>query len=266
MTGPTALPELNSVLGDLARRVSSALAENLLGIYLQGSFALGDWDLHSDVDFIIVVRSALAAEEVSRLQILHHELYMHASPWAQHLEGSYIPLAVLQDFSQAGAPLWYLDNGHDQLEESGHCNTLLVRWILREKRVAVLGPPLLPFLDPIEVSALRREMLGVLRGWGREILAEPQPYANRFYQGFIVLSFCRMLHDCSVGYPGSKKAGALWAKANLDSRWSGLIDRSWDTRPNPEFQVRTPAVPADFTATLDFVRYALAESDRYGSG
>ena len=86
-------------------------------------------------------------------------------------------------------------------------------------------------------------------------MSHPDPYNNRFYQGFIVLSYCRMLHDLHRGMPGSKRAGAEWAKANLDPPWQGLIDRAWNGRPNPALSVRQQADPEDFKATLEFIHY-----------
>ncbi|MBI5959583.1 MAG: DUF4111 domain-containing protein, partial [Chloroflexi bacterium] len=115
-------------------------------------------------------------------------------------------------------------------------------------------------VDPIPVEALRREMLATLNNWGRDILADPEPYNNRFYQAFIVLSYCRMLHDLHRGFPGSKRAAAEWAKTHLDPAWIGLIDRTWAGRPDPATSVRTRADPADFQATLDFVRYIMRAS------
>jgi hypothetical protein len=93
--------------------------------------------------------------------------------------------------------------------------------------------------------------------WGREILTEPERFRNRFYQCFIVLSYCRMLHDLETGRVDSKRAGARWAKEALDERWMDLIDRAWDGRPNPAVSVREPPDASDFARTLDFVRYSL---------
>lgn len=105
---------------------------------------------------------------------------------------------------------------------------------------------------------LRLEIMEVITGWGREVLdVAPRRYNNRFYQGFIVLNFCRMLHDLHTGVVGSKQAGAEWAKAHLDPSWSGLIDRAWSCRPNPAVSVRQPADPADFASTLQFIQYAI---------
>src|SRR5204863_3944469 len=110
---------------------------------------------------------------------------------------------------------------------------------------------------------LRQEIRATIRDWGRQILEDPDRYRNRFYQGFIILSYCRMLHDLVTGYPGSKRAGAAWAKAALDPAWSALIDRAWDGRPNPAVAVRQPAEPTDFESTLQFVRFVIGESARY---
>ena len=59
MARPTPYPELNSVLEELVASVKAALGEAFVGAYLQGSFAVGDFDRHSDVDFIIVVSHEL---------------------------------------------------------------------------------------------------------------------------------------------------------------------------------------------------------------
>lgn len=257
---PTPFPDLNRVLQELVSGVQTALDASFIAACLQGSFALGDFDLHSDVDFIVAVQEPLSDEQVQALQAMHARLYRLESPWAQHLEGSYFPRDVLKDYSRRGERLWYLDHGSQSLIRSDHCNTVVVRWTVREHGVSLAGPPPATLVDPIPVTVLRREILHTLRGWGQEILADPQPYANRFYQTFIVLNYCRMLHDLQNGFPGSKRAGAQWAQANLDSAWSDLIERAWHGRPDPARSVRQPADPEDFKRTLQFVQYIIDAS------
>jgi hypothetical protein len=153
------------------------LGSNFVGAYLQGSFAVGDFDVHSDVDFIIAIKEELADEQIDALQIMHERIYNVDSEWAKH--------------------------------------------------------------------------------------ADPGRFNNRFYQAFIVLNYCRMLHDLYRGVLGSKRAGAEWAKRNLDPAWYGLIDRTWSGRPNPAVSVRQPADPEDFQSTLEFVQYIISESSRW---
>ena len=258
---PTAYPELNAVLDELVTRIRAALGDAFVGAYLQGSFAIGDFDRHSDVDFIVAVADELPEHRVVALQAVHAQVYDLSVPWAQHLEGSYFPTAVLREHPHRGELLWYLDHGSRSLVRSGHCNTLVVRCVVRECGITLAGPPPTALVDQVPVDALRREIADTIRDWGDEILNQPERYHNRFYQGFIVLSYCRMLHDLVEGRPGSKRAGANWAKATLDPAWSGIIDRAWDTRPDPATAVREPPNPADFEMTLQFVRYVVRESE-----
>jgi hypothetical protein len=229
---------------------------------VQGSFAVGDCDRDSDVDWIVAVRGELSDDQVGLLQAAHERIYCLPCPWAQHLEGSYFPLAVLRDAEQSGKPLWYLDHGSRALVRSDHCNTLVVRSVVRAQGVVLAGPPPATLVDPITVAALRQEIRTTMRTFGLEILEHQDRYRNRFYQGYIVLNYCRMLHDLTVGYPGSKRAGAAWAKATLDGSWSPLIDRAWGGRPDPAAAVREPADLEEFDRTLQFLALTIRESER----
>ena len=137
---PTPFPELNLVLRELVGRVEQTLGSTFVGAYLQGSFAVGDFDEHSDVDFIVAVRDALSEREVAALQAVHPRVYGLTSPWAQHLEGSYFPLSTLREYRRSATPLWYLDHGSRLLVQSDHCNTIVVRWVVREHGIPLAGP------------------------------------------------------------------------------------------------------------------------------
>lgn len=260
---PTPYLELNQVLGDLVLRMQEILDNDFVGAYLQGSFAVGDFDLHSDVDFIVVINDELSLDQINALQEMHDQIYQLDSQWAQHLEGSYFPKEILRHHSKRGIKLWYLDNGARSLIKSDHCNTILVRRVVREKAVTLAGPSPSMLVDPISNELLRAEIFETITNWGQEILDDPALYNNRFYQSFIVLSYCRMLHDLHTGYAGSKREGAEWAKSALDPSWSELIDGSWDGRPNPARKVQQPADLQDFENTLKLVEYVMNESRRY---
>ncbi|MBI4730420.1 MAG: DUF4111 domain-containing protein [Acidobacteria bacterium] len=248
----------------MSRSVQAVLGGGFVAACLQGSFAVGDFDRHSDVDFVIAVEDELSDDQVGGLQAVHARVFDLDCPWAQHLEGSYFPKRILKDCAERGKPLWYLDNGHRSLVRSNHCNTVVVRWVVREHGMALAGQEPATLVEPIPVETLRREIATTIREWGTEFLREPSRWENRFYQGFIVLNYCRMLHDLHTGGTGSKRAGAEWAKATLDPSWAGLIDRAWDGRPNPALSVRQPADPADFASTIQFVQYVMRASSKPG--
>ena len=263
---PTPFGELNEVLTELISRQRYILGDCLVGTYLQGSFAVGDFDEHSDVDFIVAVEDELTEARVDALNEMHDQVYRMESEWAKHLEGSYFPRDILRDYDQSGLDLWYLDHGARSMIRSSHCNSILVRWVVRENGVTLTGPLSKTLVDPIPVDALRREIYEVMTWWGQEILDNPEQFSNHFYQAFIVLTCCRMLHDLIRGFPGSKRAGAGWARENLDPRWIDLIDRAWDGRPDPASKVRDPADPEDFGRTMEFLSYVIDETRARGFG
>jgi hypothetical protein len=248
---------LGAVLAALVVGLERTLADVLVGVYLQGSFALGEADEHSDVDFVVVLQRALREDEAQRLQALHARTYELEDRWAKHLEGSYFAATILADLTRRGDPLWYLDNGARELIPSTHCNTAVVRRTLREHGIRLLGPDPATLLSPVSTKVLRAEILGHIQAWGREILGSPERFENRFYQGLIVLSYCRMWRDSVVGDVGSKRAGAAWAAAQLGPGWTDLIDRAWTTRPDPATSVRTPADASDFVRTLELVHLVM---------
>src|SRR5580658_10451975 len=86
---PTPYSDLNLVLDALVERARALLADNFVGAYLQGSFALGDFDRQSDVDFVVVTHEDIPLAQQPALQATHDELHALPGPWAPRLEGSY---------------------------------------------------------------------------------------------------------------------------------------------------------------------------------
>jgi predicted nucleotidyltransferase len=258
---PTPYAELNDVLGRLVAQAQAILGENFVGAYLQGSFAAGDFDEHSDVDFLVVVEDGPTAAQEAALQAMHEAIFALATPWAQHLEGSYVPRPAIRYGDPARQPWLYIDNGSRALERSDHDNTLVVRWTLRERGIALAGPAPQDLIAPVPPDELREEVRATMREWGAQLLADPAQMNNRWYQPFAVLSYCRMLQTLETGTIESKPAGASWAQRALDPRWAGLIQRAWEQRPDPSQQVRQKADPADLAMSVEFITYAIGLID-----
>src|SRR6059036_2022763 len=154
---PTPYPALNAVLEDLVGGARSALAESFVGANLQGSFAVGDADENSDVDFLIATARELSDAQVQALESTHQRIYdTAAAEWARHLGGSYVSLRVLRRHIPPGVRLPYLDNGSRVIERSDHDDTLVVRWVLREHGIVrpVAGPAA---IGPVELSGRKPE-------------------------------------------------------------------------------------------------------------
>lgn len=262
----TEYSQLDKVFYELSNAYKKALEENFVGLYLQGSLAIGDFDLTSDADFVVIINQDLIGEEVKKVQGVHTSFRNRGSRWVQHLEYSFFPLSKLRQHSSPykngkrddseGRRLWYFDNGSRTIERNDHDNTLVVRWTLREKGITVLGPEPKTLIDPISANDLRKEIRETF-GWGYELLANSKPYENRFFQAFFVLNYIRMMQDLVEGKITSKKKAIEWAKKNLDSKWSDLIDYSWEQRKDENISIHQPVDPKKYQETMKFVKYIL---------
>jgi predicted nucleotidyltransferase len=254
---PTQFSDLNDLLNDFVVSHQELLDDNLIGIYLQGSAAVGDMDVFSDVDFIVVTGKDLNEYELADLQKMHSDFYDRKSQnhWAEHFEGSYFSKDVLRRTDQLDVKLAYIDNGSSLLEWDIHCNTLVVRWCLREFGIALVGPSPDSLVDPVPADLLKAEIQQVMAEWGEEIFARGTN-SSRFYQPFITISYCRMLHTLTTGRIHSKPAGVAWALENLDPEWADLFYQVTAERGDSSERARQSADPTDMQRTLEFVAYA----------
>jgi len=259
--GPTVFPELNAVLQDLVTSTRAILAENFCAAYLQGSFALGEADEYSDVDFLIVTNDEVREAQLLDLQAMHKRLFALETAWAQHLEGSYAPRERFRQVDPSRSAFLFLDNGASNLVWDDHCNTAVVRWVLREHGIVLAGPDPESVIDPVPTEQLRREALNGIRefaAWAPEpTKAGPM---SRWKQPYLVLTFCRMLHTLQNARVASKREAAAWALETLDPEWATLIRRALAERPDPWLRVYQPANPELVEQTLAFTDYVLQEA------
>lgn len=259
-------PELRQVLGLFVDEVAAELGDILVGVYLVGSLASGDFDADSDVDFLVVTKTELTETKMNALQAIQTKIHAIDCYPAKHLEGSYISLADLNDWNTVGVKkLYYFDNGSTTYEQSTHDNQWHVRWILRERGITLAGPAPETILSAIPADELSNEiktaMHQVMRFFEDDITGPLTFFISRFGQSFAVLTYCRMLHTLGTGTVQSKKAGMQWAKDVVDPKWIRLIDEAWQEREGVRFmgKIRQRAEQTRLDETLEFMRYSISQ-------
>ncbi|MDI9887023.1 DUF4111 domain-containing protein [Streptomyces sp. HNM0645] len=250
----TRFPELNALLTGFTHAVRDLLGDTFVGAYVQGSFALGAGDAHSDCDFIVATTELPRGDAETELRRLHDGIPARPGFWTQHIEGSYADTASLRDAGGLGVPWLFCDHGHRELIWDTHCNNLHTRWILRNHGITLAGPPIADLVDEVPPDALRAAMRAdlpeVLRGirtWASFDLAWTQRYT--------VTTYCRVLYSLQTGRVASKRGALEWACRNLEARWRPLLtqvmddrDRGWDPDDPPR--------PGSLDATYAFAAYA----------
>ncbi len=221
---PTRYAELNGVLHDLVTGAQSALGDSFVGAYLQGSFALGAGDVHSDVDFVVVVRERPGPEQEAALRALHRDLPHREGFWNRHLEGSYAVADDLRSVDGLGREWLYVDHGSDEMAWSEHCNQAWTRWILREHGITLVGPCPVELLDAVPEDVLRERARAGLATLTDDVLGWCPPRIA-WCQRYLVIQASRSLYTVRTAQVASKRDALRWAMMHADPSWRPLLQQ-----------------------------------------
>ena len=227
---PTPYHELNALLDEIAASGRTVFDHGLVGVYLQGSFAVGDADLHSDCDFLVVVREPPDPAQERAVRALHDEIPTREGHWTHHLEGSYAVAADLASLDRLGRRWLYVDHGRRDMEWSSHCNTEVARWSLRERGVTVAGPQPSTVVAPVPADVMRARMRADVETLERDI-AGWAPAGAAWSHRYLVSNHCRVLYSLVTGEVALQACHpAVGPDAHLDPAWRGPLQQAIDDR------------------------------------
>jgi Aminoglycoside adenylyltransferase, C-terminal domain len=258
----TPYPELDELLEELLGHWRRILGDDLVGAYVQGSFALGAGDLHSDCDFLVATRGPLTSDQEFGLRALHAEVPHRQGHWCHHLEGSVALADELATVGALGRAWLFVDHGWDTMEWDDHCNRAYTRWILREHGITLAGPPPPTWMAVVPAASLRREcrtalptLLDGLATWiDLDAIAWGQRYA--------VVTACRMVYTIVTAEVASKPDALAWAGQHLDPRWRPLLRQVRDDR-SLGFDPDQAPRPGAAAAARAFVEDAVTWAERH---
>jgi hypothetical protein len=249
-------PEVTPLLDALLAGVRSALPDNLVGVYLGGSLALGGFEPQtSDVDVLVVTERPLSDTEMTRLAALHERIPTAGNPFAQEYEVYYLDRASVRRLAPGQQ---HVKVGPDEpLHRAEHRPSwVLERWTVRECGITLTGPDPKTLIDPVSPEELRGAAAGELRvrlqhwsdgSWPRRELS------HLGAQAYEVETVSRALFTVETGKMSSKGDAVRWALLTLPERWHPLIEWSQTCRRDwTRNETRIPDV-------LDFLRWAVAE-------
>lgn len=218
------------VLADFLPRIQSLFGNHFVGMYLVGSLALGDFDLHrGDIDFVVVTDTDVGEDLFDSLQDIHTQFAASNSPWADKIEAIYIPYPALRHAASTASHYPQIEKGTRLFRaplESGwvfHCITI------RDHGVVVAGPEprmLVDTINPQAVHSAAKEITGL---WLEQSRNDPTwlPWLRqRDAQTFVILTLCRLLYALATGSVASKPRAAQWAQKAFDGSWATLIERT----------------------------------------
>jgi predicted nucleotidyltransferase len=251
-------PNIAALLDELLAGIRAALGDNLVGVYLRGSLALGDFDLAtSDVDFFTITERPVSDEEFTALAALHARLSDSEHPFGDQLEGAYMERAAVWRY-EPGRRFPTIERTEALTWSEHGANWALERWAVREHGRTLLGPDPRGLFAPVTADEIRGAVRARLPDWADFARATDDPdwHSHRGQKAYVVETMCRALCTLTTGELRSKRAAVVWALATLPEPWRGLVARAqaWRADPTPD-----DALNAEVQA---FVLWVCARADR----
>jgi hypothetical protein len=257
----TPYADLDELIDELVDQWRHILGDNLAGAYLQGSFALGAGDQHSDCDWLVATHHRPESEQEAALRALHDEIPTRDGHWPHDIEGSYAPATELSSVEHLGREWLFNDHGHRTLEWSDHCNRAYTRWILREHGVTLVGPEPRSFVAAVPPALLREEAATAIPTLTDDLATWLDIDAIAWGQRYAVVTACRILYTLATAEVASKPGALEWAMRTLDPRWRPLLGQVRDER-GLGWVPDQPPRPGEADAARAFAAYAVTWAER----
>ncbi|MER3555417.1 MAG: hypothetical protein C4331_14030 [Meiothermus sp.] len=228
-------PDVQEIIETLVRQIKSVLADNLEGLYLKGSLALGDFNPEtSDVDLLVITKELVSGEDFTRLAAMHEQIQRLPNRYTNDVELAYIPLHAILNFRpRREYPALERGAGEKLKWKALGANWVLEFWTVRERGVRLFGPDPKGLIPPISkgemVAAtrqvLREDWLEWVNTWDN-----PDWRTHAGEMRFVVETMCRVLYTVAQGELSSKPKAVRWAQETLQEPWRSLIaqSQSWN--------------------------------------
>ena len=247
-------PEADVMLRALLTGIQQALGENLVGVYLRGSLATGDFiPENSDLDVLAVTEQPVSDAEFAALAAMHRELAALPNPYANRVEIAYIDRKALRRYVP-GRQHPTLEQGEALTWSEHGSNWILERWVVRERGIALCGPDPQTLIEPVSVEVLRAAVRDRLRDWAdwAHQPDDPDWQLPRAHKAYVVETMCRALYVLAHGELPSKQQAVAWALEALPEPWRSTVERSQAWRGDDTLD------PTIVPEVMGFVRWAAA--------
>jgi hypothetical protein len=215
-------PKGSPIVGVVRDAIVDAIGPSLVGLYVYGSLATGDFEpLVSDIDLIAVLRDAPDEALVRRLDRMHEELVRAEPEWRDRIEVDYVSAAGLARCRTHPTTIVRLSPGEPlHLIEAGR-DFLLDWYPARRDGISLEGPPLDSIVPPIPEAEYLEEVRTYLAGFRNRFDDD----ATAGSQAYAILTTCRGVAALGFGERLSKREAGARIQREFP-RWSDLIDRA----------------------------------------
>ena len=220
--------EVQEVLNKLVEHCCNIFENNLTGVYIHGSIAMGCFNpLKSDIDILVVVEDAITdlqkkvfmdniialndyspgkGIEISIVRSEYCKNFVYPTPYELHFSNMHLP--------------WYKSNPTEYVEKmKGTDRDLAAHFVIIKKRgIALYGKEINDVFEEIPHEAYLDSIKSDIIDSQNEVIENPI---------YVILNLCRVLAYVQDGLVLSKKEGGEWGIRNIyNKKYSRLIEEA----------------------------------------
>ncbi|CAM3164990.1 aminoglycoside adenylyltransferase domain-containing protein [Paenibacillus lupini] len=216
---------IDTYLAKMVTTFQKVLQDNLSGIYLHGSLAMGCFNPDkSDLDLLIVVNNRLSKDEQKAMT--EHVLLLHDErPSGGGIELSVVLETYIRSFvyptpfeyhysdyhrERYQSDPDYLCGGFEDPDLAAHCT------VIYHRGITLYGSPIRDLFQPVERKYYVHSILNDIGDASKEIVDQPVYYC---------LNLCRVLLYLQEGTVSSKLEGGEWGLRTLPSKFHSMINK-----------------------------------------
>ncbi len=185
--------------------------ETIVGFYLGGSLALGDFDeTKSDLDFLVILKGTPTSAEIEKLRDMHTAIKSrHKNRLYDNYEGVYLTLDQTNNPKHGDLHAPHLGSeGRFGVEDHGP-EILIDLWKIRKSGFVVHGRQPTEVIEEITDDEMIQAKISLFKSWWLPKLDRKEPMDSE-YQAYAALTMTRILYGLANHDEVSKKQSAIW--------------------------------------------------------
>ena len=246
---------VKNVLNELVQELRNILGDNLVGIYLHGSLAMGGFNpASSDIDIIVVAKDKLISQVKvdlrAKLQLLSKRLL------SKGFDMSVVKLNVLKQFEHPTPYEFYFHYSNiaanKQIEDDGaYDSNLTIHFaITKERGICLYGKPIAAIFPDVP-KLYYLQSIAHDAEWSLNNIQKGPDTGKCLVPVYAVLNFCRALAFIKEELIASKIEGAEWGLEHLPEEYKPLIQEALE-----EYKQSSVAKEVDAVLLKRFAAYS----------
>lgn len=215
------------LLDEIVSKSEIIFQEDLTGIYLHGSLAMGCFNpKKSDIDFILVIRNNIT--DMQKLQFMEHIAAWNKKAPSKGIELSIVKEEYCRDFLYptpfelhfSNAHLqWFMEDPTDYVQKMNGTDKDLAAHFknIKEYGIVLQGKAINDVIADVQRKDFNHRIWSDVKGAREGILEEPV---------YVILNLCRAAAFLKDGSNLSKKQGGEWALQNLPAQYHAFISNA----------------------------------------